>query len=475
MTSRATLTHEIDDGPSGSEVAAFFDVDRTLLATFSAAAFIRQGLLSGRTSAADAAQTALAILQFQLGQLDFSSFADATTASLRGVPVAEFAEIGEQLFRDELAAEVYPEARALVRAHQRRGHTVCIVSAATRYQIAPLARDMGIDHILCTELECEGDTFTGRILHPTVYGTGKADAVRRFIADRKIDLAESYFYSDSHEDVPLLEIVGKPRPTNPDSKLKAIAARQGWPTRTFTSRGTPGVSSVVRTSLAVGSIVPSLMLGVPAAVFDGSWRRAINLATSTWGELGCALAGVDVITRGEEHLWSHRPAVFIFNHQSGVDMMLICKLLRRDFVGVAKQEVLKNPIFGPAFTLAGTVFIDRENRAKAIQAMEPAVQALRDGLSIVIAPEGTRSATGKLGKFKKGAFHMALAAGAPIVPIVFKNASDALPKHAIFVRPATVEAVVHPPIETKGWTAETLDREIEKIRRLYEETLADVV
>ncbi|MGH7858918.1 MAG: lysophospholipid acyltransferase family protein, partial [Candidatus Binatia bacterium] len=216
---------------------------------------------------------------------------------------------------------------------------------------------------------------------------------------------------------------------------------------------------------------PSLLLGLPAAILDGSWRRAVNLAISTWGELGTALAGVDVQVSGEQHLWSHRPAVFIFNHQSGIDMLLLCRLLRRDIVGVAKQEVRQNPIFGPAFSLAGTVFIDRSDRGKAVDALKPAVEALRQGLSIVIAPEGTRSPTPRLGRFKKGAFHLAMAGEVPIVPIVFRNALDALPKHAVFVRPATVEVVVHPPIPTAGWSAATLDREIDAIHRLYQRTL----
>jgi putative phosphoserine phosphatase/1-acylglycerol-3-phosphate O-acyltransferase len=174
---------------------------------------------------------------------------------------------------------------------------------------------------------------------------------------------------------------------------------------------------------------------------------------------------------GEQHLWSHRPAVFIFNHQSGIDVMLLCKLLRRDIVGIAKQEVRMNPLFGPAFALAGTVFIDRFDHERAIQALEPAVDALRQGLSLAIAPEGTRSPTPRLGRFKKGAFHLAMAARAPLVPIVFRNALDALPKHAFVVRPATVEVVVHPPISTAAWSVDTLDGHIARIHKLFSDTL----
>jgi putative phosphoserine phosphatase/1-acylglycerol-3-phosphate O-acyltransferase len=467
------LTGEILEGPSGRDIAAFFDVDRTLLAGFSVLEFIRDGIVSGRTRFQDMLETALAITQFQMSQIGFSAFVAGTSSSLRGVREKDFAAIGERIFRDRLAASVYPESRALVNAHKRKGHTVAVVSSATPYQIVPLARDLGIKHVLCTRLEVKKGIFTGNVVKPTCYGEGKAVAARNFAAVHKIDLEESWFYSDSDEDLSLLAIVGHPRPTNPNGRLREIAVKRGWPVRSFTSRGTPGPSEVLRTALAVGGLVPSLFLGLPALVFDGSWRRTINTATSVWGEIATALAGIDVQIHGEAHLWSHRPAVFIFNHQSAIDMLLLCRLLRRDFVGIAKKEIQQNPIFGPVFRLAGAVFVDRADREQAMRAIEPAIDALRQGLSIAIAPEGTRSPTPKLGRFKKGAFHIAMAAKVPIVPIVFKNALDALPKHGFFVRPATIEAVVHKPISTDAWTAENFEQKIAAIHRLYQRTLRE--
>lgn len=465
------LTREIDEGPEGPEIGAFFDLDRTIVAGYSAAAFIRDDIAHGRISPADFLRTLVAAASFRMGQIGFSSFVAATVERLRGIPETAFQEAAERIFTEQIAGEIYPEARALVEAHRRKGHTVVVVSSATPYQIDPVARDLTIPHVLCTRLEVEDGHFTGGVVEPTCYGEGKANAARGFADPRRIDLARSWFYTDSDEDLPLLEIVGLPRPLNPSTRLAEIAAKRGWPVKRFTSRGTPGVREIVSTSLAVGSLLPSLLLGVPAAVLSGSWRRAINVAISTWGELGTALAGLDLQVTGEEHLWSHRPAVFIFNHQSGIDMLLLCRLLRRDIIGIAKQEVRRNPFFGPFFALAGTVFIDRFNHEKAVAAMAPAVDVLKQGVSIVLAPEGTRSVTPRLGRFKKGAFHLAMAAGVPIVPIVFRNALDALPKHGIVVRPATVEVVVHPPIPTTGWTAADLDREVAAVHALYEHTL----
>jgi putative phosphoserine phosphatase/1-acylglycerol-3-phosphate O-acyltransferase len=150
------------------------------------------------------------------------------------------------------------------------------------------------------------------------------------------------------------------------------------------------------------------------------------------------------------------------------------KLTRRDVTGVGKQEIRRNPIFGPLFGAAGVVFIDRANSAKAIEALAPAVEALRHGRSLVIAPEGTRSPTPRLGRFKKGAFRMAMQAGVPIVPVIFRNVLDAMPKNAIVVRPTTIEAVVLPPVDTSDWTLERLDEEIDAIRARYLEILEPV-
>src|SRR5262245_3477419 len=244
-----------------------------------------------------------------------------------------------------------------------------------------------IEHVLCTKLEVRDGRFTGAVETPLCYGEGKLEAARHLATKRGVDLGESFFYTDSDEDLPLLEHVGRPRPTNPNRKLATIAARRGWPARTFHTRGFPSVMDVVRTSLSVASLGPSLLLGVPAGILEGSWRQVINIAATTWGELGSALAGIRVSVTGEEHLWSHRPAVFIFNHQSAIDALILCKLLHRDFVAISKQELRRNPIFGPVFALAGTVFIDRSDRTKAIEALQPATQALREGLSIAIAPE----------------------------------------------------------------------------------------
>jgi putative phosphoserine phosphatase/1-acylglycerol-3-phosphate O-acyltransferase len=465
------LTKEIQQGPSGPKIGAFFDLDRTLLAGFSASSFFFERLLSGRMAPKEVVDSLRGALSFGLGRTGFSGMMVATAAAYRGLAEEVLLEIGDEVFAKHLATQIYPESRALVEAHQAVGHTVAIVSSATRYQAEPLAKEMNIPHVLCTRLDVEDGVFTGRVVHPTCWGEGKAEAGRQLAESHDLDLAQSFFYTDSDEDMPLLEIVGRPRPLNPNRRLAQIAKERHWPVRRFSSRGTPGAGDWARTALAYASLAPSLGAGLLAGLVSGSRREAINTGGALFGDLATSLSGVDLRVEGEENLWAQRPAVFIFNHQSGLDLILMAKLVRRDVTGVGKKELLKNPLFGPLLAASGVVFVDRFNTARAIEALEPAVQALGDGLSLAIAPEGTRSLTPRLGAFKKGAFHMAMQAGVPIVPVVFRNVLDALPKDALVIRPATVEAVVLPPVQTSSWTVEGLDQEIKAIRDQYLEVL----
>ena len=467
MTLHQALTREIRTGPSGSQVGAFFDLDQTLFAGFSATAFTRDQLASGQLSPRDFGHSLRATLSFAMGSTGFSAFVAATSAVYRGIPESVLEEAGQHAFEKHLATQIYPESRALVRAHQDRGHTVAIITSATRYQAAPVARELGIDHLLYTRLGVEDGVLTGKVVRPTCYGEGKAAAARALESKHGLDLEQSYFYSDSHEDLPLFQIVGHPRPLNPTRKLAQIAKERQWPVRRFTSRGTPTLGDVFRTGLLFGSLVPAVGFGVAAGLLNRSKREALNVMGSVWGDLAASAAGIDFRVEGQENLWSRRPAIFIFNHQSGLELILLLKMLRRDFTGVAKKELRHNPIFGPLFGAAGVVFVDRSNTARAIESLDAAVEALRHGRSLIIAPEGTRSTTLMPGPFKKGAFHIAMQAGVPIVPVVFRNVLDALPKGAVVVRPAMVEAVVLPPVDTSAWTLDTLDDRVAEIRDQY--------
>jgi putative phosphoserine phosphatase/1-acylglycerol-3-phosphate O-acyltransferase len=154
---------------------------------------------------------------------------------VRGLPEAALCELGEEVFERELRNRIFPEARRLVEAHRQRGHFMAIVTSATRYQVEPIARHLEIGFVACSGLVLRQGVFTGRVRHPVCYGRGKLDAARRFAARQDFELARTYFYSDSHEDLPLLEAVGRPRPVNPSQQLAEVAAKRGWRTHVFVS------------------------------------------------------------------------------------------------------------------------------------------------------------------------------------------------------------------------------------------------
>jgi putative phosphoserine phosphatase/1-acylglycerol-3-phosphate O-acyltransferase len=140
---------------------------------------------------------------------------------------------------------------------------------------------------------------------------------------------------------------------------------------------------------------------------------------------------------------------------------------------VAKAEVKQIPLLGQLLSMADIAFVDRSNTSKAISAMQPAVEKLRAGVSIILAPEGTRSLSPRIGAFKKGGFHLARDAGVPIVPIVIRNAGEIMWRNARVVQEGTIEVVVHEPVPTAGWTKADLDEWVPRMRQLYIDTLDD--
>ncbi|MDH4107351.1 MAG: HAD-IB family hydrolase [Gammaproteobacteria bacterium] len=465
------VTHDVDDSPAGPGTIAFFDMDGTLIFGYSILSIFRESVLTRRLAPGDALRQFFALVSQAVDGTDYGKMLEEAAGLLRGMPEQEFVELGESVFDKYVAASIYPESRALVRAHLARGHTVAIVSSATIYQVAPVARELDIGHQLCNRFQVRNGKFTGSVQRPVCYGTGKLDAARRLAAERGADLPSCFFYTDGLEDLPLLEEVGYPRPLNPDASLESAARRRNWPVRRFSSRGLPGIKEFVRTGLVYGAFMSAALQIIPTWILNQSRRDAVNLAVTTWGEFGSALAGIRIKIRGENYLWERRPAVFLFNHQSAIDVLIIAKLLRRDFTAIAKQEIATNPLVGPVFRVADTVFVDRKNHEKALEALKPVVRTLKQGLSVAIAPEGTRSHGDRLGHFKKGPFHVAMQAKVPIVPIVIHNATDVLPKGGFFVHPTTVYVDVLPPVMTEAWTAESVDQHVEDVRRSYLETL----
>lgn len=468
------LIEQIENAPEGPEVGAFFDFDGTLIAGYSAAAFFKYRLRRGEISVGEVVKTVAESINVERRGHDVSEMMRVGVQGQAGREAEEMDAWARNVFSKKIAEMIYPEARLLIDAHLRKGHTVAIASSATRGQIQATAEDMGIDHIICTEMEVDDDgIITGELGSEIRWGQGKADAVIEFADEYGLDIAESFGYSNGEEDLPFLELVGIPIALNPDDELESTARQRGWPSHELKTPPSTSIIDLGRSAAAMGVFAGSVAAAAGMAVLNRSRSLGANIAASTGSDLALAAAGVRLHVLGEKNIWAARPAVFLFNHQSQLDVFVLAALLRKDFTGVAKKSLEKDPFFGPIGYLADVAYIDRSNSTEARKGLEPAVESLRKGKSIAIAPEGTRSPTPRLLPFKKGPFHMAMQAGVPVVPIVMRNCGEIMSAHSMVIHPGTVDVAVLPPVPTDDWTREDLDEHIAEVRQMYLDTMAD--
>jgi putative phosphoserine phosphatase / 1-acylglycerol-3-phosphate O-acyltransferase len=468
------LIEQIKLAPDGPKVAAFFDFDGTLIDGYSAGALLAHRARNFELGPDEFVRTLRSALG---GPLDEVAFEDLLLQGIRGWvgrTEDDLLELGEQLFSQEIAGSLFYGAWRLVRAHQNRGHTVVIATSATRMQAQPMARELGIEHVLCTELEAEQGVITGDLAGRTLWGDGKAAAVKEFARRQRISLRNCYGYANGDEDVAMLDTVGFPHPVNPAPLLAKHAAEHNWDVvRLRGKRGRLNPLAVARTTALYGGFAAAVGAGAVAGALTFDRRGGMDLATSLFGRIGGQLGNIRIEVSGEQHA-THRPAVFFINHQSTlVDALVTSRVVQRGFTVVAKAEVKRLPVLGQLLTLADVAFVDRANTSTAISAMQPAVDKLRKGISIAISPEGTRSLSPRIGAFKKGGFHLARDAGVPIVPIVIRNAGEIMWRNAKVAQEGTIEVVVHEPLPTANWTKADLDEWVPRMRQLYVDTLDD--
>ncbi len=465
---------EIMASPAGPKVGAFFDLDGTLVAGFTAVILTQERLRRRDIGVGELLSMVQAGLNHTLGRIEFEQLINTASSALRGRQLVDLEEIGERLFAQRIESRIYPEMRELVRAHVARGHTVVLSSSALTIQVNPVARFLGIVNMLTNKFETNEDgLLTGGVVKPILWGPGKAAAVQRFAAEHDIDLKDSYFYADGDEDVALMYLVGNPRPTNPEGKMAAVAKRRGWPILKFNSRGGVGLRRQIRTLAGFSTMFPVAAGAVGIGLLTGNRRRGVNFFTSNFSQLLLATSGVHLNVVGKENLTAQRPAVFIFNHRNQVDPVIAGALVRDNWVGVGKKELQNDPIMGTLGKVLDGVFIDRDDPASAVETLHTVEERAKNGLSIVIAPEGTRLDTTEVGPFKKGPFRIAMAAGIPIVPIVIRNAEIVASRNSTTINPGTVDIAVFPPIPVDDWTLDTLPDRIAEVRQLYLDTLKD--
>jgi putative phosphoserine phosphatase/1-acylglycerol-3-phosphate O-acyltransferase len=451
-----SITKDILNGERGCHVGVFFDLDRTLIKGFSYLKFAKNRLLNGKLKSEEVLNNFLGLVKYAFDHDNFEEMITTRAQSIKGILEKEFIDIGKICAKE---IKIYEESSELVAAHISMGHTVCIVSGASEYQINPIARQLGIKIIECTRLEVIDGKFTGKI-NFCCYGKGKLFSGKKLAEQYNLDLSKSYFYTDSIDDLELLKLVGNPRPINPDIKLVAISAENKWPVKIIKDGDESEIGNILRAVLSYASFIPS--------VIKGYSEGGIYSAFTSMSDMVISINGVTLNIKGKENLWKNRPAVFILNHQSSFDMLIAISLLRTNVTGVIKKEIGDYPILGQLLRMANVVFVDNQNRNDNIkEKLLPAVEGLKKGISLVIFPEGTRSFDHTLANFKKGAFHIAIQAKVPIVPIIIKNSHDIMPRGSHTINPGTVDITVLESISTVDWTPENMDSKIKDIRNLY--------
>ncbi|MEN0128801.1 MAG: HAD-IB family hydrolase [Brevundimonas sp.] len=258
-----------------SREAAFFDLDKTIIATSSATAFSRGFLAQGMLTRRKVLRTAYAQIVYLLGAAD-----EGQTERLRvqlsrnvaGWDVAQVSAVVAESLHDAIDPTVYAEAVALIEQHHAAGRDVVIVSASSSEIVEPIAAVLGADHVIASRMAVEAGRYTGEIDF-YAYGENKAVGIRALAQDEGYDLASSYAYSDSITDAPMLGAVGHAYAVNPDRTLRRLAEQEGWGVLAF-SRPVPLFAFARRPASVVAFAAVALVAAGVAAGWYLARRRS---------------------------------------------------------------------------------------------------------------------------------------------------------------------------------------------------------
>ncbi|MET9023868.1 HAD-IB family hydrolase [Actinopolymorpha sp. NPDC004070] len=251
----------------GHRVAAFFDLDKTILARSSTLAFSRPFYNGGLINRRAVLRSAYAQFVYLLGGADHEQMEKMRaylSAIVTGWDVQGVKDIVAEALHHVVDPLVFAEAVALMADHQAAGHEVVIVSSSGQEVVEPIGELLGADRVIATRMRVQDGKYTG-VIDFYSYGENKATAVRELAAERAYDLDECYAYSDSITDLPLLRVVGHPYAVNPDRALRRIAAENGWPVLRF-ARPTAVDETGSRTSGRRPALAVAVCAGAAMAV-----------------------------------------------------------------------------------------------------------------------------------------------------------------------------------------------------------------
>lgn len=230
------------------------------------------------------------------------------------------------------------------------------------------------------------------------------------------------------------------------------------------------VAFVVTMALGLPTLV-GLLLVLPSRAtrirLAGAYGKLVAYTT-------LPIFGIRPLLEGGEHLDGRRPCVYVVNHSANLDPFVGLWCQPVGTVGVAKTAIGRIPIFGQVYWLSGHVLLDRSHTGRAVGSLDAAARLVREnGLSLWIWPEGTQPHDGRLLPFKKGFVHLALAAGLPVVPVIFHDAHRLWPARTLDVVPGDLRVQVLPPIDTRDWTVERAEEHAETVRQVFLDHMAE--
>ena len=428
-----------------SQAAAFFDLDRTLITQASGAVFSEVMRESGVGAPSVPGEKLLFEVFNRIGETLPSMVLARQAATLaKGRRQADMRSVGEAA-ASRLATMVPQYARTAIEGHRAAGRRLVLATTTPEDLVRPLARLLGFDDVVATRYAVDSNgVFTGAIDGRFVWSDGKLAAVREWCDANSVDLAESYAYSDSVFDVPLLSAVGYPTAVNPDPRLTVVASVRRWPVTHFDLP--PGVAKVPVVNMELQKLLMSLARPefIPFARFDIS---------------------------GTENIPAHGPAILCANHRSYFDVLTVAVTVARSgrtVRALGKKEVFDAPVIGSIATAIGGIRVDRGTGSD--EPLLAAAEALRAGDLVAIMPEGTiprgEAFFDPVLKGRWGAARLAMDVKCPIVPIGLWGTervwprSSKLPNVLNITNPPLVTVRVGEPFVLRGKTVESNTKKI---------------
>lgn len=445
--------------------AAFFDLDRTLIAGSSSPVFQRHLTDAGITGGANVpfADTLAAIYE-RFGE-NWLMMQPAKLAS-RAAAGWDVAEVNAacKAAAEELLGMLQPFARQLFDEHRAAGAKLVLATTSPEPFVRPLAEALDFDDVVCTRWVERDGVFTGATDGPFVWGRAKADAVAAWAEANGVALAHSHAYSDSYFDTSLLDSVGHPVAVNPDVQLTATATVKGWPIRHLDK--SEGVAKIAGREMQ-------------------EWSRPLMRP-----EL--VAPGVSFSWEGVENIPREGPALVVFNHRSYFDptvMGLLVARAGRTVRGLGKKEVFDVPVAGRFLKALGGIRVERASGSD--EPLEKAAAALEGGELVMMAPQGTIPRGPAFFepelKGRWGAARLAALTGVPVIPVGLWGTEKVWPRSArvpkfslsrpkvsVKVGPAVTVAGEDPDVHTEAIMAAIVDLLPEEARERHTPTDAEL-